>query len=436
MSSPLAVGAVSAVLRNLLDNGMVDVSTGLGSVRVTAVAPDTIDLDDPNNGPSLNIFMYRVSRNIGWENAAMPSHGSNGSRLSNQPLALNLHYLITAYGTADFEAEILLGYAMHLLHEHPVLDRDSIRVALNAAPLDTSILPPAFQAVSASDLADQIETVSITQEPIDTEEMSKLWSAIQTHFRPSAAYVASVVLIEARKPVERALPVLSRGPRIPGTERDTGPVVVPGLHPPFPTITDISVHAETHAALLGDTIEIAGRHFDGTGGVVSFSHRLLPTPHEINVGTITNPDSLSVTIPSGASASQNWPAGLYAVTLRVLGPNDANPRTSNAGALFLAAEPILPPASITRNSDQTVSVELGLRPHLRPDQDAVLALGSHTAGAATHPNPTDSVSFEFGVIPSGDQWVRLTVDGVESLLIDHTETPPVFDPAQVVAVPV
>ena len=32
MSSPLAIGAVSAVLRNLLDNGLVDVSGVLGPV--------------------------------------------------------------------------------------------------------------------------------------------------------------------------------------------------------------------------------------------------------------------------------------------------------------------------------------------------------------------------------------------------------------------
>ena len=35
----------------------------------------------------------------------------------------------TAYGVDDFQAEILLGYAMHLLHERPVLDRAAIRRA-------------------------------------------------------------------------------------------------------------------------------------------------------------------------------------------------------------------------------------------------------------------------------------------------------------------
>ena len=69
------------------------------------------------------------------------------------PLALDLHYIITAYGRADFQAEILLGYAMHLLHERPMLDREAIRRALDPSPLDVSMLPPTFQVLAASDLA-------------------------------------------------------------------------------------------------------------------------------------------------------------------------------------------------------------------------------------------------------------------------------------------
>ena len=66
MSSPLAVGAVSAVLRNFLDNGMIDVGAPLSPVKVTAVAPDTIKLDDPEQprrgqatpeGPSLSEYL-------------------------------------------------------------------------------------------------------------------------------------------------------------------------------------------------------------------------------------------------------------------------------------------------------------------------------------------------------------------------------------------
>ena len=231
MSSPLAVGAVSAVLRNFLDNGMIDVGAPLSPVKVTAVAPDLIKLDDPDQPPSLNLFLYRTSLNQGWAEVGLPSFDSNGSRISSPPLALNLHYLLTAYGQSDFQAEILLGYAMHLLHERPVLDRAAIRRALDPSPLGSSILPPAFQALTASDLADQVDNVTITYEPMDTEEMARLWSAIQSHYRPTAPYLVSVVLIEARKPSQKALPVLSRGPVDLATGRERGVVVEPSLVP-------------------------------------------------------------------------------------------------------------------------------------------------------------------------------------------------------------
>ena len=51
MSSPLAIAAVSAVLRNLLDNGIVE-AVALGTtVTVTALAPDLIKLDAPQDPP-------------------------------------------------------------------------------------------------------------------------------------------------------------------------------------------------------------------------------------------------------------------------------------------------------------------------------------------------------------------------------------------------
>jgi hypothetical protein len=436
MSSPLAIGAVSAVLRNLLDNGMIDIGPPIGSVKVTAVAPDTIDLENTASTPSINLFLYRVSSNQGWQNSDLPSRNSNGGRISNPPLALDLHYLVTAYGESDFEAEILLGYAMHLLHERPVLDRAAVRRALNPSPLGAPILPPAFQALSAADLADQMETVKVTPEPMDTEEMSRLWSAVQTHYRPSAAYIASVVLIQAREPASGGLPVLSRGPVDPISGRDLGVVATPSLTPPFPTIERVVPPNEQPAALLGDAIRISGYHLDGTATTVRFSHRLLEDPIEQVVGINTDSSGIDLTLPTGAAADQAWPAGLYTVSASLIRPGELVPRESNVAAMLLAPSPTLPPTTISRDGpSQRMSVTIGVSPALRPEQDATMSLGSYTTTVEPHPNTTTSLDFEFGVVPAGPQWVRLSIDGSESLLVDRTETPPVFDPTQTVTVP-
>jgi hypothetical protein len=423
MSSPLAIGAVSAVLRNLLDNGMVDV--GVGPVKVTAVAPDTIDLEEGEPKPSLNLFLYRTSPNQGWANVGLPAFDGNGSRVSHPPLGLNLHYLLTAYGFADFEAEILLGYAMQLLHEHPVLDRPAIRKALDPSPLDASILPPAFQALTAADLADQVENVTITPEPLDTEELSRLWSAIQSHYRPTVGYVVSVVLIETRKPARKALPVL---------ERDL--IVEASLLPPYPTITRVEPDDTQPAARLGEHVRLAGHHLDGTGAVARFAHRLLDEPNEITIGASTDPSGIDVTLPSGPTAEQDWPAGVYLVSVELTRPGEPRPRTSNVAAMLLAPEPQLPPTTVSRNATtRNVTVTLGVSPEVRPAQGAELTLGGNSGPAEPHAAQTASLTFELGDVPFGAQPVRLTVDGVDSLLVDRSVEPPVYDPSQSVTVP-
>ncbi|MCA1572108.1 MAG: DUF4255 domain-containing protein [Chloroflexi bacterium] len=435
MSSPLAIGAVSAVLRNLLDNGMVDIGPPLGSVKVTAVAPDMVKVDDPNAPPSVNVFLYRTSPNPGWREVDLPSYDGNGTRTSNPPLALNLHYLVTAYGSSDFQAEILLGYAMHLLHERPVIDRAAIRRALDPSPLGASILPPAFQALTASDLADQVEAVTVTQEPLDTEEMSRLWSAMQAHYRPTAGYLVSVVLIQARKPSRTPLPVLSRGKVDQVTKRDRGVVVEPSLLPPYPTIEKIEPPPGQPAARLGEPLALIGHHLDGTSTVARFAHRLIG-PHEIPIGVSGSAKQIDITLPSGAAAELAWPAGLYTVTVSLIRPGDPDPQKSNLAATFLAPEAILPPTSVTRNATtQRVTVGLDVRPQVRAAQEVRLTLGGLTAIANPHPTTTASLTFTFDNVPPGAQWVRLTVDGVESLLVDRTVDPPVFDPGQSIVVP-
>lgn len=435
MSSPLAVAAVSAVLRNLLDNGLVDVGNAVGAVAVTAVAPDLIKLDDPNAGPSLNLFLHRVTPNQGWRNVGMPAYDGGGGRLANPPLALDLGFLVTAYGVSDFQAEILLGYAMSVLHEHPVLDRAAVRRALDPSPLGPSILPPAFQALAASDLADQVESVRVTWEPMDGEEMSRLWSAMQAHYRPTAAYVASVVLIEAERPVRHGLPVLSRGPVDPATGRDRGVVVAPSLEPPLPTLVAVRPPGSQVAARLGDVVRLEGVHLDGTGLVVDFAHPLLDTPRTLTVGTHDEPRHLDVTLPSGATAFQEWPAGVWSVSVRLTRTGERVERTTAVAAMLLAPVPVLAPAPAVVRGAGAVTVTLGVRPRVRPSQRATLALGTDVAVADPHPTAAASLTFRFGEVPDGARRVRLTVDGVESLLVDTSTTPPSFDPAQTVTVP-
>src|SRR5262245_21071190 len=158
--------------------------------------PDKVVHQNGVEVTQLNLFLRQVSPNVGWRNEGLPSRdGAGRTRLSNPPLALNLHYLISSYGAEPLHAEILLGYAMQLLHENPAIPRDAVRNALAQAADPNLILPPALQSLANSGLADQVEQLRITPEFLNTEDISKFWTATLAHYRPCAAYQVSVVLI-------------------------------------------------------------------------------------------------------------------------------------------------------------------------------------------------------------------------------------------------
>ena len=153
MSSPLAIAAVTAVLKDLLNDGLInhDLAAHVGSITVSALPPDRIETgaQEPNQ---LNLFLYQVTPNPGWRNTGLPSLDSRGDgRLSNPPLALDLHYLLTAYGRDDLNAEILLGYGMFLLHKTPVLTRKAIRRTLTGnSPVTAALMPPSEALVGVA----------------------------------------------------------------------------------------------------------------------------------------------------------------------------------------------------------------------------------------------------------------------------------------------
>src|SRR5213078_3461702 len=140
-------------------------------VTVTAVAPDLVQTTGADARPRLNIFLYQVTFNGALRNNDLPSRNDRGERISNPSLALDLHYLITAYGVQDLQAEVLLSYAMQLLHETPILTREAIRIALAPPGVDAALLPTIYQALRASALADQIETLKITPASVNSDEL-------------------------------------------------------------------------------------------------------------------------------------------------------------------------------------------------------------------------------------------------------------------------
>ncbi len=392
MSNALAIAGVTAVLKDLLTEGLInhDLPPAVGAVKVTAVPPDTIRTETEEE--RLNLFLYRVSANQGWRNNGLPSRDASGARLTNPPLALDLHYLLSAYSNQDFHSEILLGYAMQVMHETPVLTRDAIRKALGApSPVSGGgVLPAPFSTFAASDLADQVEQIKLTPQQMNSEEMSKLWSAMQAHYRPSAAYHASVVLIESRHPTRQSLPVRARNLLVRTLARPFIEAVSPQMTPP------------------GGTIRLRGYNLRGEITRVKFG--------EIEQAAASvGYDEIQVTVPASLRAGVN--------TLQVLHKLDFGTAVephrgfeSNVVAFMLQPEISGLPASLAPGGTLTFDVSPAVAREQRVElllDDKTILLPARAPGSP----PATSLGVAIpGDFPPGTYLVRVAVDGAVSAL--------------------
>jgi hypothetical protein len=405
MSTRLAIAAVTAVLKDLLQNGIIDrgLTSGIGNVPVSALPPDRIP-SAPAQDSRLNLYMYCVTPNQGWNNYDMPAFNGNGNRLTNPPLALDLHYLLTAYGNEEFHAEIMLGFAMQLLHENPILPRSAIQRAftpqINVAA-SASELPPIMRVLQASDLADQLETVKITPRTLDSEEISRLWGAFQMPYRPTAAYQVSVVLIESSKPVKPSLPVL------------TSQLAAISLRHP-----EVSQVRAIGQALItpGAKIEISGTGFSGDLPIVQVDG------DDITPVTRLGDRTLRTTLPAGLNA------GIHGI--QVIHPVRFGASTRLGERSNLATFVLHP--MINKNGagvyDITVAnvagqpgarqITIKLNPNVTPDQQALIELvradGSLLIFGESALAAPDTLVFTVAGVAAGDYFVRVRIAGADS----------------------
>jgi hypothetical protein len=120
------------------------------------------------------------------------------------------------------------------------------------------------------------------------------------------------------------------------------------------------------------------------------------------------------------------------VTLLVQRPADQD-RETNAVALGVAPELLtVSPNPAARNPAGTVTLTTTCRPTILAGQSVSLLVGSREVRA--QPPPASPLTFVVPRAPVGKHWLRLRVDGVDSLLVDRSVSPPVFDPSQRVTI--
>jgi hypothetical protein len=178
MSNPLAVPAVTGALWSIL----VDAFSKLDveAPPIVSVGP----LDDRGviaEGPCVGIHLYRATRFTMDSN--LPTRRSPAT---DQPAALNLHYLLTFRGQDEWQSQHLLAAAAVALHAEPVLTAARLAVMESDHP-----------EFVGHDLADAKETVRFTADELTIEELIRLWALYPPgSFALTLAVTAGPVLLD------------------------------------------------------------------------------------------------------------------------------------------------------------------------------------------------------------------------------------------------
>ncbi len=141
-------------------------------------------------GTALSIYLYRV-----MVNEHVPRQPIDNSR--SMPLAVDLHFLITAWSESAVAEHTLCAWAMSQLYQHPILDVSSLTEEGGWRKDDV---------------------VQIIPTELSNEDLMRIWDALAPDYRLSASYIARVIRIDSEK-IPAGQPVVAT--RFEYEERDT-----------------------------------------------------------------------------------------------------------------------------------------------------------------------------------------------------------------------
>ena len=130
----------------------------------------------------LSIFLHRITMNENFRSATRLQDAP-----SKQPsVFLDLHYLLTYWGTSAQAEQTILGWTLQQLQSSPILDRS---------------------VLSGDGGWDPTESVQLAMADLSLEDILRIWDALGPKYRLSVAYLARVVRID--RPVTDAPPVVA-----------------------------------------------------------------------------------------------------------------------------------------------------------------------------------------------------------------------------------
>ena len=407
MSNYLAVATVTAILQRIVQSG---VQRDVDGVRVTTLQPRNIGNGTPETG--INLFLYHVARNPALHNADAAPFRSKGTPIKRQA-AVDLYYIISFYGNdTELIPQRLLGSVVRTFNDCSTVSTQAIQQA---------IADPTYRFLERSNLANQVQQLSIVPLELGLDDLSKIWSVFfQAPYMLSLVYKVTVVTIDGDESLKRALPV---------SDRNIGGIV------PFPNrpVVEqvVSQAGKLEPILANSTLLIRGKHLASditkvriNGFELSPSQvcktkinltlndlpvdflragvRSLQVIHQIPINTDNN--SVNRTIDSNIAPFVLRP------TIKQINIEQQN-------------QPIYELRSLTLKVQVDVMVGIKQRVVLIMNQRSINQPIGYQFEAESRNTDTHTVIFNLTEIKPAEYLLRLQIDGAESLLsVDSDET--------------
>jgi hypothetical protein len=168
-----AVAATSEAVLGLLEAAAV--GTEFAAIEFEHYAAD--DLGKPA-ADTVSLLLHAVTLNP-TRRPVEPRIAPDGSAF-RPAVALDLHYVLTAWAEHPVRQQRLLGWCIRVLADTPTL---SAGILNHFGPEDDVFRPT--------------ETVELIWEPLSTQDLAEVWEGAKSNRRPSATYLARIVEIES-----------------------------------------------------------------------------------------------------------------------------------------------------------------------------------------------------------------------------------------------
>lgn len=139
----------------------------------------------------ISLYLYRITP--AGEIRNYPPRIAPDGRRYKPLLPINLHYILSSWGREALKQQRLLGQAMRVLEDTPVIPAGILN---QGGPEDDTFRPN--------------ETVDLIMESISIYDMGAIWDMAKPNLQPSVGYVARMIGLESPLETTEAINVQTR----------------------------------------------------------------------------------------------------------------------------------------------------------------------------------------------------------------------------------